>query len=198
MAWIGVEHAVAAEFDAHTAGSKPTYKSSSGFDVGGLIAVNLTKTRNTNKLYYDNRLGESDKGLTGMNIEMNVDDLLESVLENMGLMSSTSTGSPSVTTYYEGTGDTKQLGVGYMRTREKDGTVSYQGVWFYKVKFALDSENTNTKGENVEYQTPTVNGEAFPLDVDSSGEDMFREVQVFTTESACKAWLDAKAGITRT
>ena len=166
--------------------------------MGGLIAVNLTKTRNTNKLYYDNRLGESDKGLTGMNIEMNVDDLLESVLENMGLMSSTSTGSPSVTTYFEGTGDTKQLGVGYMRTREKDGTVSYQGVWFYKVKFALDSENTNTKGENVEYQTPTVNGEAFPLDVDSSGEDMFREVQVFTTESACKTWLDAKAGITRT
>ena len=47
MAFIGMRHMVCAEFDSHTAGSEPTYKST-GMEVGPAVRANLTPNKNTN------------------------------------------------------------------------------------------------------------------------------------------------------
>ena len=199
MAFIGLRHVVACELDSHTDGSEPTYKSNGGFDVGGAINANLTKNRNTNgDLYYDDALGESDVGLISLGLDLGLDDLLEETQDKMGIMKAVTAGSPSVTTYYETSANPKQLGLGYMRVRRKNNVTSYQGVWIYKIQFSMNNETAQTKGESIEWQTPTVNGKAFGLDVDSSGDLTFRKIQKFSSESACGTWLDNLAHITRT
>ena len=198
MAMIGMRHVVAAAFpDNFTEGSAPTY--ASGFDVGGAISANLTKNRNTNgDLYYDDALGESDQGLISLGLELGVDDLTEEVLDKMGILKAVSTGSPTVTTYYETSANPKALGIGYMRVRQKGGTISYQAIWIYKMQFTMDSESAQTKGESVQWQTPTVTGKGFGIKIDSGNDLSFREIRTFTTESAASTYLDGKAGITRT
>ena len=197
MAFIGMRHVVAAEFDSHTAGSAPTYKST-GWDVGKAINANLTITRNNNPLYADDEIAEDDNGITGMTVELGLDDITEDVQDKMGLLKAVTAGSPSVTTYYETSAPAKDIGVGYMRVRRKNGTTKYQTVWIYKTKFSINNESSQTKGENIEWQTPTIDGKCVGLDIDGSGEVTFREKRVFDTESAAATYLDGKANITRT
>lgn len=197
MAMIGMRHVVAAPFNTHTDGAEPTY--GTGFDVGGAISANLTKTRNTNgDLYYDDALGESDQGLIALGLELGVDELTEEVQGKMGLLKAVSAGTPSVTTYYETSANPTPLGIGYMRVRSKKNVVTYQAIWIYKMKFTQDSEQAQTKGESIQWQTPTVNGKGFGLDVDSSGELSFRKIRSFSTESDAESFLDGLAGISRT
>ena len=197
MAFIGMRHMVAAEFDSHTAGSAPSYKSG-GWDVGKSINANLTITRNNNPLYADDVVAEDDNGITGMTVEIGLDDITEDVQDKMGLLKAVTAGSPSVTTYYETSAPAKDIGVGYMRIRRKNGATKYQTVWIYKTKFSINNESSQTKGESIEWQTPTIDGKCVGLDVDGSGEVTFREKRIFDTESAAATYLDSKANITRT
>lgn len=197
MAFIGMRHVVGCEFDSHTPGSEPTYKSA-GFDIGKAITGNLTINRNDNPLRADDTIAEDDNGIIGMELELGLDDLLEEIQANMGLVKAVTAGTPSVTTYYETSAPSKDIGVGYIRVRRKNGVTTYQALWIYKSKFSKTSENAQTKGESIEWQTPTVTGRCVGLDVDGSGEQTFRQFQNFTSESAAAAWLDGLAHITRT
>lgn len=197
MAFIGMRHVVAAEFNSHTAGAEPTYKSG-GWDIGKAISGNLTITRNTNPLRADDVIVENDNGITDMDLELGVDDILEDIQAKMGILKEVTAGSPSVTTYYETSGSSKDLGVGYMRVRRKNGVTKYQAIWIYKTRFSKNSENAQTKGESIEWQTPTVNGKCEGLDVDSSGEVFFRKIRNFETEAEVITFLDGLANITRT
>ena len=197
MAFIGMRHVVAAELDSHTAGSEPTYKSS-GWDVGKAITGNLTINRNTNPLYADDVIAEDDNGITGMDLELGLDDILEEIQAKMGILKEVTSGSPSVTTYYDTSAAAKDLGVGYIRVRRKNGVTTFQAIWIYQTKFSKNSENSQTKGETIEWQTPTVNGKCVGLDVDGSGDVAFRKIQNFTTEALAAAFLDSLAHITRT
>ena len=197
MAFIGMRHVVMAELNTHTAGSEPTY--STGMDVGKAISGNLTINRNSNPLYADDAIAEDDNGITGMELEIGTDDLDEDVQDAMGLIKkvTTGTGTSAVTTYYDTTASAKAVGIGYMRVRRKAGVTSYQGIWVYKAVFSKSAENSQTKGESIEWQTPTVTGRCAGLSIDSSGEMTFRKVRNFATESDASAWLDTCASITR-
>ena len=102
----------------------------------------------------------------------------------MGLVKAvtTGTGSSATTVYYDTDEPSKDLGIGYTRVRKKAGVTTFQGVWVYKAKFSKNAENSQTKGESIEWQTPTVNGRCVGLSVSSTGELTFRKKQNFTTE----------------
>lgn len=198
MPMIGCRHVVAAEISSYTPGSEPTY--GTGFDVGALINANLTINRSNNKLYADDVLNESENDITSMELEMGVDDLLEDIQAKMGLLKevTTGTGTAAVTTYYDTGNPAKDLGVGYMRVRRKKGVTTYQALWIYKSKFSINNETAQTKGEQIEWQTPTAVGDCAGIYIDNSGDIYFRKRQIFTTEGAAAAWLDSQANITRT
>ena len=192
MAMIGMRYVVASPIQSHTDGSEPTY--GTGFVVGGAISGNLSITRNDNNLYYDDVLGESDNGIVATSLELGIDDLLEEVEEK--LLNVVKKTSNSVNTYYETSKAAPYVGLGYLRVRKKDNVVKYQAVWNYKMQFGVTSENSTTKGQTIEWQTPTITGKGFGLYVDSSGDATFRKKQVFDTETAAKNWLKGLAGIT--
>ena len=197
MAFIGMRHVVSALFNTHTDGSAPTY-TSGGKDVGKAISGNLTIERNNNPLYADDEIAEDDAGVNAISLELGTDDLDEDVQDFLGLLVKKTAGSPSVTTYYESDKGPKYVGVGYMRVRRKAGVTTYQGIWFYKIMFSRGSESAQTKGQSIEWKTPTITGNAIALAVDGDGDKKFREIRNFTSASDCSSWLDTKAGITRT
>ena len=196
MPYIGMRHVVVAKVASHTAGSEPTY--TAGMVMGKAITGNLTINRNNNPLYADDVISEDDNGITSMDLELGLDDLLEDVQDYIGLLEkkTTGTGTAAVDTYYDTDAAAYDVGVGYIRVRRKNGVTKYQALWVYDTLFSITSENAQTKGEQIEWQTPTATGRCKALDVDSSGKLKFRKRQLFDTEAAAASYLNGLAGIT--
>lgn len=192
MAFIGMRYPVVAKLASHTAGSAPTYDA--GMFMGKAINANLTITRNNNPLYADDALAEDDNSISAMSLEIGLDDLLENVQVYMLGTKEVGTGADVV--YRDTDASAPNVGAGYIRVRRKNGVTKYQAVWMYKVVFGQESETSQTKGESIEWQTPTIMGRAAAIDVDGSGERAFRDKKVFDTEADALTWLKGKAGIT--
>ena len=191
MAFIGMRHVVVAEVDTHVKGSEPTYKA--GMIAGKAIMGNLTKTYNDNPLSADDADAENDNSLLSMSLELGLDDLEEDVKVYMGLLKST--GTEGEKTYFETSAPSKPMGTGYIRVRRRRGVTTYQVIWIYKVQYQIESENSQTKGRSIEWNTPVANGDCLGLDTDGSGEVTFRKSKNFTTYSAAETFLDGLAGI---
>lgn len=195
MAFVGMQHVVVATIASVTEGSEPTYDA--GKVLGKAISANLSITRNDNPLHADDVEAENDRSITAMSIEIGVDDILEDVKVYLGLLKEVAGTGSAPTVYYEPASTPKNTGLGYMRVRRKNGVTRYQAIWVFDTIFGPESEASQTKGESIEWQTPTVNGACLAhlvTDVDPS-EPMFRKIAVFDTAAAAIAWLDQQAGI---
>ena len=195
MAFIGLRYPVVSLITAETAGSDPTY--GSGKVMGHAITANLSITRNDNPLYADDTIVEDDNGITAMSLELGLDDIDEAVQTYMLGVTKVTTGSgtSAVDTYLDTDTSAPNVGMGYIRVRRKGGTTTFQGVWIYKVKFSMNDENSQTKGESIEWQTPTITGRCMGVSRTASGRLDFRIRQNFATEAQAIAWLKTKAGI---
>ena len=195
MAFIGLRYPVAAAFAQTTEGTMPTY--TGGTVVGKAIQANLTKTHNQNPLYADDAIAEDDNSLTAMSLTLGVDDLADTVRAALLGDIAVETGSPAAATgeYDEGSVSSAPVGFGYIRVRRKGGVTKYQAIWYWKMLFSEDSEDTQTRGESIEWQTPTITGRAQGCYIDDSGVAKFRRRKTFDSETEAKTWLNAKAGI---
>lgn len=196
MAFIGLRYPVAAAFSQTADGVAPSY--TSGAVIGRAITANLTKTHNSNPLYADDIIDEDDNSLTAMSISLGLNDLLDdarvALLGDVAV--TTGTTEPTATGEYdEGGVSSSPVGFGYIRVRRKGGLTKYQAVWYWKVTWTEDSEDAQTKGESIEWQTPTITGRVHGCYIDASGTAKFRRRQTFDTEAAAKSWLNTKAGI---
>lgn len=196
MAFIGMRHVVAAVIATETPGAALTYDA--GMVVGKAIQGNLTWDRNDNPLYADDAIAENDNGATGGSIELVTDDLLDAVRAYLlGDEVITSGSGDTATTEYESTDEpAPYVGFGYMRVRVKNGVTSYQAVWYHKAQFGETNENAQTKGQTIEWQTPTLTGRIMGVNDNANGTIRFRRRATFDNAAAAIAWLDAKAGIT--
>lgn len=195
MAFVGMQHVVAAKITAKPDNAMPTY--SAGMVIGKAIQAELSITRNSNPLYADDVVAEDDNSITAMSVSIGMDDFTEEAQAYLGLLKEVAGSGTDDKTYYETSGSADSAGLGYMRVRRKGGITTYQGVWVLDVLFGIESENSQTKGESIEWQTPTVTGKAAAhmiTTVDPS-EPVFRMKKNFATAAACIAWLDEQAGI---
>lgn len=192
MAFIGMKYVVAAPITAETPGAAITY--GTGKVIGKAIQGNLTWERNDNPLYADDAIAENDNSVLGGTLEIGLDDLSDDArVMLLGEVAVTVTGDG--TEYETSDAAAPYVGVGYIRVRRKAGVTTYQAVWFHKVQFSDESEEAQTKGESIEWQTPTISGKLMGVQNDSSLANNFRRRASFDTEAAAKAWLDNKAGI---
>ena len=86
------------------------------------------------------------------------------------------------------------VGVGYY-TKAKDVNVSpaetvFVAKWYPKVKFKEPNDDAATKGESVDYKTPTIEGTVFALE---NGD--WKKQKVFSDDKKALAWLEARANI---
>lgn len=196
MARIGMKYPVYAKESAYTEGSAITY--SAGEVLCHAIAATITYNRRNNPLYADDTKVENDKGLTDYSISFEGDRLPDakraSILGETPVQD-TST-PPAVTHYIVGDSNPPYVGFGFYQVYMEDNVTKYEAFWFHRVQFSLDNEQSNTKGEQIQWGTYTLTGTGFGVVLDSSNGTQFFHHMNFATEAACKTWLNAKAGIT--
>lgn len=192
MAGIGLKHFVVAKIATETPGQAITYQN--GMVVGKAMVANLTLNRNNNPLYGDDAIAENDNGVTGGTIQIGVTALGNTVRAYM-------LGDKEVTVgneveYAVTDAPAPYVGFGFMRTLIENGVKKYETVWMHKAQFGENTINATTKGQQIEWQTPTLDGILMGAQIDASGETHFYHyANHFSTEAAAAAWLDAKAGI---
>ena len=79
---------------------------------------------------------------------------------------------------------------GFDADEKVNGKKKYVAIWLHKVKFTEGQESYKTKGDNIEYQTPNISGQAI---TDASGE--WRTRKICDTEQDARDWIDTMAGI---
>ena len=191
MAKIGLRYPIFAQVEDDNNGGVPIYKE--GKVIGRAMSADVAWSRSNNKLYADDGVAESDNSITGGTVTIGVDDLKDEVMAYL-------LGGRIVTedghTEYIDNGDGGPVGgLGYIRVRKLRGKVEYIAYWIYRVSFALGDESASTKGENIEWQTATIQGDMEGIQGESAMPE-YRVHATFATAEAAKAWLKAKAGIT--
>jgi phi13 family phage major tail protein len=161
----------------------PTY--TDGIIIGKAISANVSVEVNEAILYADDAVAESVKAFKSGKISLNTDDLTYEV-QGMLLGHSVSgdtlkANSNDVAPY---------VGVGFYGAVIRNGVTKYRAVWFYKAQFGEFSDESKTKGDNIEFTTPTIEGTLMAL---PSGD--WKDETTVAAESDALAWLDAKAGI---
>lgn len=192
MAKVGLKYLVAAPLneDGKTYGT--------GFVVAKMIKATVNANSNDVKLYADDGVAESDKSFKDGTISLNVDDLTQKVYADM---------LGHKYTAEAGDGETKTpetvvasandiapyLGTGFYGEVRRNNKPSFQAKWLKKTQFAEPNDETETKGETMAFQTPTVEGTVFKAD-----DGSWKEQAEFKTEAEAREWLNAKANITAT
>lgn len=187
MAVIGLRNPIWAPYVSGGNGAAIVY----GTAVTGdhAIEANITWNRNGNQLYGDDRVVEQDNSVMSGEISFGYDHLSSALRASM--LGETGSGSPL--TYEISDAVAPHGGFGYVKVLRNNGTTTYEAYWYHDVQFSLDSESAKTRGENIEWQTPTVTGKIYGVDLDGSGVFKFRKYQVFATEALAVSYLTALA-----
>ena len=184
MAQIGLKYLICAPVTE----TPTTVTFHDGVVMSYAIKVDLSIEINEGKLYADNRIVETVKEFKSGKVSLNGDHLSYEVLalilgHERGTLVS---GGEKLTA--KGDDEGAYVGVGFYSTTIKDSVKKYRAIWLHKVKFGIPNESLETKGDSINFQTPTIEG---TLLTDILG--VWKEEATFDTEAAAKAWLDGLA-----
>lgn len=190
MAQIGMRHVVAAPIATEVAGSPVTY--GAGFVVGRAVSANYTRNYSTdNDLYGEDDIAETDDQLVDYSLDVGTTELVEEAESKLlGLTHDTTND-----TYEETGAPAPYHGLGYIRVFKRNGQLRYKAIWCYKIRFSRNSEEDNTKGKQISWGTPTINGHGMGVYPDASGTPHFRKTKLCETLAAAATWLDGLANI---
>ncbi len=167
--------------------------------AGDAMAVNLELRNAEGRLYAESRQAEYMRKATGGTISMGVKYLSDAVQK---LLFGASDKSRSIT-YQVGTTEVTEsvtgvayganttsnyVGVACYSPCMRDGVPKYLCLFIPKALFGPPSMSLNTCGENINFDTPTTNGEF--LASDATDKELYETVTV-DSEAAAIAWVDA-------
>jgi len=188
---VGMMYPVWAPITTHTDGSMPTY------GTGRVIqeARNATVTREyqNNPLYGDDRIVDDDNGMTGLTMTFESTGLSND--DRKAMLGEEDYGTSGVSGQWVSDNETPWGGFGYIRKMRDNGTKKFEAWITLKIKFQEESMATNTKEGQIQWNTPTLNGRAAGLYVDSSDKQRFQLHKTFATASEAKTWLNTMLNV---
>lgn len=177
---------------SYTPGSAPTY--SGGKVVAEAVSAALNWNRADGHFYGDDMELDSENGVLGYTLDFEPSGLADDV---RAMLLGETVSSSEYTINEDASPD---VGFGYVRVMRTSGTggvsTTYEGWWFYKLKFGLTSEEARTKEQNIEWRTPTLNGIGSGVQQTSGGKLEFAVHKAFDTKAGAIAYVKGKAGIT--
>ena len=189
---VGMVYPVAAPVSAYTPGNSITY--SNGFVVAEAVSANVSWNRADGHFYGDDVELDTDNGVLGYTISFEPTGL--SATSRQKLLGETVSSNEYTIT----DAASPDLGFGYIRVMRAKGTTtvttSYEAWWYKKLKFAISSEETRTKEQNIEWRVPTLEGVGAGVSLDDTGVLSFAQHKTFDTLAAAKSYLNGLAGIT--
>ena len=189
MAFVGLKHPVFTPVATEPSGSLPTY--GTGLIVGKALQANVSIEHSDAKLYGDDVIVESDNSFLSGKITVGVDDLSkEAILAWLGSQEVVVEG---ITVVRDAAAYSAPIGgFGYYRIRRKNGARTIRAFWYYRTQWAIPSEDSTTKGEKIEWQTPSIEGTIMAVDDTTA---TWRDWADFALEADAVAWLDEHANI---
>ena len=191
---VGMMYPVWAPLTGHTDGSMPTY------GTGRVIqeARNATVSREyqNNPLYGDDRIVDDDNGMTGLTISFESTGLSDA--DRLALLAEDQYGTSGVSGQWVSDNETPWGGFGYIRKMRDNGTKKFEAWITLKIKFQEESQATSTKEGSITWNTPTLNGRAAGLYVDSSDKLRFQLHNTFDTIAAAKNYLNTYLNVSST
>lgn len=180
MAYIGLAKPYIAKLV-----NEETKEYSDCFVAGGAIGMDISPEYNEASLYADNKLDDYRKDFKRATVKMNTSRIPvagakimfgHEVIDNEVIYR---------------TGDAANYcGVGFYVTESiKDKGDKYVAIIIYKTKFTESQEGFTTKGDNIEYKTPSVEGVA-----SSVGDNIWKRTKVFDTEREAEEWVQTQLG----
>ena len=189
---VGMMYPVWAPLSGHTEGSKPTY--STGRVIQEARNATVTREYANNPLYGDDRIVDDDNGLTGLTISFESTGLSND--DRKALLGEETSAVDGMSGQWVSDNETPWGGFGFIRKMRDNGTKKFEAWWTLKIKFQEESMATQTREGQITWGTPTLNGRAAGLLVDSTDKNRFQLHETFTTITAAKSWLNGLAGIT--
>lgn len=159
----------------------PTYDGAKSF--GKAVTANASISNNSASLYADDSLAESDTSFQSGTLSLSVDDdrdatfadLLGHAIDAQGnIIRNVNDVAPYVA-------------VARIIVKLVNNVKLYKVELLYKVKFGEPSQEDNTKGESVEFSTPTIEGQISAL---ANGK--WSEAQTFATKAEAIAFIQGK------
>ena len=185
MASFKSSYPVIAPITAEPASTAPTY--GTGMKIGKMISTTLAINTNEASLYGDDALAEYVAEFKDLDITLNITTLPAAAYEMLfgSAEDSTSHAIESTTT-----DEAKYVGYGFIKGEMVDGVTTYYTVWIPKVKFAPIGEDAETRGDSINWKTPSLSGKGMP-----GNDGVWRVITPYTTEASAIAALKTKAGI---
>lgn len=181
MKKIGLKYPVCANYSEST--GKVTY--SNGIVMGKAMSAGIAWTKNNAKILADDEIDEIDQSVSGGTINLGINELIYEV-QAMVLGHQLKNGE----LFINELDIAPYLGFGFYGKVKRNGMIKYRAVWLKKVQFSEPNDDTNTQGETVAFQTPSIEGVIMK---DMNGD--FKQEKVFDNEQDAKAYLNEKAGI---
>jgi len=183
MANIGLLYPVAAILN-ETGG---TIAYAGGFSVGKAISASMSVEFSEAILYADNSVAERVKEFKSGTLSLNTDDLTHEVQAKL-LGRTLSSDSNILTAKSDDV--SPYVGFGFYGVVLRNNVRSYRALWFYKCQFAAPNIEFSTKGESIEFKTPTIEGIVMAV-----SDNRYMDDAIFANEEEAKAWLDEKASV---
>ena len=150
-------------------------------NLGKAVSCSVSITNNEAKLYGDDALAESDTSFASGTITLGVTDdddtifapLLGHTITNGEVVKTSSDVAPYV-------------GIGRIVTKMVNGAYKYKVEFLYKVKFGEPSRDETTRGESIEFSTPSIEGVVATLG-DLNGT--WGKTKTFTSKSDALTYL---------
>ena len=159
--------------------------------IGDAMNVNMSLRFAEGRLYAEGALAEYIREATGGTLSIGVKYIPNAAQKVLfGAQDKTrGSGASAVTGLkYSAKDSSKEVGVAFYAPDLIDGVKKYTCVLIKRARFGLPDMVYNTKGENIQFNTPTTTGEFLPDH--STDQDMF-EVAIVDTEAAATAWVTA-------
>lgn len=183
MKKVGLKHPVCAIYSDATGSA--TY--SNGAVMGKAISAQIAWTKNNTPLYADDVIDEIDQSITGGTVTFGINELTHAI-QSLVLGHQINAEGELIINEND---KAPHVGFGFYGKVVRNGVNKYRALWLKKVQFGEPNDDTNTKGENVTFQTPSIVGQIM---IDIKGD--LKSEKVFDTETQAIAWLEAKASVT--
>lgn len=186
MANIGVSQPYYAMYSA--SGNTVTYTGVK--KLGKAVEVDVSiDNKDPQVLHADNGPAESVTLFSGGTATLGIDELaLDVAAEVLGLTAPT-TQAPGIT--FLSDANAPYVGLGFIAMKVFENVIKYRLVVLYKAKFKLPDYSLSTKGETVEFQTPSLEAQILR---DDSSPSQWQYWNDYDTEAAALAALQTKLG----
>lgn len=171
------------------------YKNTSGTvtyetptEVGDAMNANIELKFAEGRLYAEGRLAEYIKLATGGTISIAVKYIKKAA---QAMMYGATTDNQKDNVKFSAKDVANYVGVGLYAPDKVDGVTKYTCMWVPKSLFGPPSFAYQTKGENIQFNTPTTTGEFLP---DDTTAELLLESETVETAEEAVAWIKGKLG----